>query len=337
MRPFTYRRVFSLSDANASASEADVPPTSASIQFLAGGTNILDLMKLDVMRPETLLDINDLAAEYSYIRLESGRLLLGAFAHMSAVAEHATVIHEFPVLAQALQLAASTQLRNMATLAGNVLQRTRCNYFRDVSYRECNKRAPGSGCAAMQGVNRKLAVLGVSDHCIAHYPGDFAIALIALDADVLVRSRDGVRTFPVEQLHRLPGDTPHIETILTAEDVILEFSIPVRPWFRRSLFLKIRDRESYEFALASAAIALDLHAGVVREARIALGGLVTKPWRAQEAEAALRGGVLDEALAEAAARQTFSSAITHGGNDFKPQLGQRTLVRALLECAAQES
>jgi xanthine dehydrogenase YagS FAD-binding subunit len=338
MRPFTYRRVSNLSDANASAADADaaVPPPSASVQFLAGGTNILDLMKLDVMRPDTLIDINDLAPEYSYIRLEGERLRLGAFAHMSAVAEHSTVIHECPALAQSLQLAASAQLRNMATLAGNVLQRTRCNYFRDVSYQECNKRIPGSGCAAMQGVNRKLAVLGVSEHCIAHYPGDFAVALTALDADVMVRSRQGVRTFPVEQLHRLPADTPHIETLLTGQDVIVEFSIPVRSWFRRSLFLKIRDRESYEFALASAAIALDLHQGIVRDARIVIGGLATKPWRAHEAESALRGHPLDPGTAEAAAQQAFSSAITHGGNDFKPQLGQRTLVRALLECAAQE-
>jgi xanthine dehydrogenase YagS FAD-binding subunit len=334
VRGFKYQRAESASDASRAASDSRDPPTSAHTQFLAGGTTILDLMKLDVMRPGVLVDINDLAHEYGYVRADDSSLRLGAFAHMSAVAEHPLVNSEYPVIAESLRLAASAQLRNMATLAGNVLQRTRCNYFRDVSYRECNKREPGSGCAALVGVNRKLAVLGVSEHCIAHYPGDFAQALVALDAEVTVTNSQGARTFPVEALHRLPGDSPHIETQLSPHDVITEFVIPARPWLRRSLYLKIRDRESYEFALASAAVALDMDGKNVREARIALGGVATKPWRAREAEVALQGQLLDQASAERAAVLAFSGAVTHGGNDFKPELGRRTLLRALLECAA---
>jgi xanthine dehydrogenase YagS FAD-binding subunit len=336
MQAFRYQRVRDAREASACVPDTGVPATAASAQFLAGGTTILDLMKLSVMRPGVLVDINELARDYGYIRHDGDTLRLGAFAHMSAVAGDPSVLRDYPVIAQSLQLAASEQLRNMATLAGNVLQRTRCNYFRDVSYGECNKRTPGSGCAAIRGVNRKLAVLGVSDHCIAHYPGDFAVALSALDAKaVIVRDR-GTRSIAVEQLHRVPGDTPHIETQLAPRDVIVEFAIPARAWTKRSLYLKIRDRESYEFALASAAVALDLQAGVVREARIALGGIATKPWRAHDAELALRGRQLSEETAEAAARLALSQAITHGDNDFKPELARRTLVRALFECAAME-
>jgi xanthine dehydrogenase YagS FAD-binding subunit len=214
----------------------------------------------------------------------------------------------------------------MATLGGNVLQRTRCNYFRDPSWGACNKREPGTGCAALDGVNRKHAVLGVSDHCIAAYPGDFAQALVALDAAVEIVGPGGSRVMPFEQLHRLPGDTPHIETILAPGELIMGFRLPVAPWTRRSLYLKIRDRQSYEFALASAAIALDLADGVVNEARIALGGVAAKPWRAREAEAALKGQVVDEAGARRAADTAFAAARTLGDNDYKPELGRRALV-----------
>lgn len=339
MRPFSYRRI---GDIRALGSVGFEPaaevPTLAPTQFLAGGTTLLDLMKLDVMQPASVVDINDLEREYGEIRASAQGLRLGALARMSTVSEHPLVRADYPVLAQSLQLAASQQLRNMASLAGNVLQRTRCNYFRDPSYSECNKRVPGSGCAALQGCNRKLAVLGVSEHCIAHYPGDFAQALVALEATAEIRDRDGgSRSLPVEELHRLPGDTPHIETVLAPGDLITAFVIPAHPCTRRSIYLKIRDRQSYEFALASAAVALDLRDGRIREARIALGGVATKPWRARAAEALLKGHPLTEERARAAADEAFRPAVTHGDNDFKPELGRRTLVRALLQCAALET
>ncbi|WP_248323105.1 xanthine dehydrogenase family protein subunit M [Caballeronia sp. Sq4a] len=306
------------------------------VQFLAGGTNLLDLMKLGVMTPERLVDINPLAAAHSAIEATEDSLKLGAFARMADAADHPVLRRDYPVIAQSLWKAASPQLRNMATLGGNVLQRTRCLYFRDTSWHACNKRAPGSGCAAKEGVNRRLAVLGVSEHCIANYPGDFAIALVALGAQVEILGTGGqTRRLPFEELHRLPGDTPHVETHLRPGDLIVAFHVPAGAWTRRSLYLKIRDRASYDFALASAAVALDLDAqGVVREARIGIGGSVAKPWRAHEAEAALVGKTIDEHSAREAAEAAFASAVVSGENAFKPELGRRTLVRALLEVAA---
>jgi xanthine dehydrogenase YagS FAD-binding subunit len=224
----------------------------------------------------------------------------------------------------------------MASLGGNVLQRTRCTYFRDTSYLNCNKRNPGSGCAAMEGMNRPHAVLGASDRCIATYPGDFAQALIALDAEVEVRSSQGTRKLPFAALHRPPGEQPHIETTLAAGELITVFHVPATPFARRSLFLKIRDRESYEFALASAAVALDLDGGTVRRACIALGGVATVPWRAREAEAVLKGRRLDEKAAAAAANIAFAEAKAYEHNAFKIELGKRTLVRALRQAAALE-
>src|SRR5438874_205825 len=262
-------------------------------------------MKLDVMRPQTVVDINPLASAWSAVGLDGGNLRLGAMARMSDVAANAEVQKNYPVVADALKLAASPQLRNMATLGGNVLQRTRCTYFRDVSYDACNKRNPGSGCAAMEGFNRTHAVLGTSAHCIATYPGDFAQALIALDAQVEIGSQEGLRTIPFADLHRAPGDTPQIETTLAPGELITAFTIPAQPWTRRSLYLKVRDRESYEFALASAAVALDLQDGRVREARIALGGVATQPWRARAAEQVLADRPFDQAAATAEADAAF--------------------------------
>jgi xanthine dehydrogenase YagS FAD-binding subunit len=327
MRPFVYQR----------ASDAAVAvKVHAGTAFLAGGTTLLDLMKLDVMRPIEVMDINDLAEAHG--RIESGArgLRLGALVRMAQAVDHPAIRREYPMLAQSLSLAASAQLRNMASLGGNVLQRTRCSYFRDTSWAACNKRQPGSGCAALEGVNRKHAVLGTSRHCIAAYPGDFAQALIALDASVEIAGPDGARRMAFADLHVAPGNTPMIENTLKPGELIIAFNIPATPFARRSLYLKIRDRQSYEFALASAAVALDLDDGRVREARIALGGVATKPWRARDAEAALKGRVLNAATAEAAAKIAFQGAVTHGGNDFKPELGRRTLVRALLETAAME-
>src|SRR5260221_2564229 len=226
MRPFVYARAESVAAAvRAAGADAAGPPTRGATQYLAGGTTMLDLMKLDTMRPDALIDINDLAPAHGQIAIDSQGLRLGALARMSAVADHPAVQRDFPVIAQSLQLAASAQIRNMATLGGNVLQRTRCNYFRDASWPACNKRQPGSGCAALEGVNRKHAVLGVSDHCIATYPGDFAQALVALDAMVEIAGPSGARSIRFEGLHRPPGDRPEVETVLSPGDLITGFAV----------------------------------------------------------------------------------------------------------------
>jgi xanthine dehydrogenase YagS FAD-binding subunit len=333
MRPFTLQRAHDARGAVELAGAADGGPS----QYLAGGTNLLDLMKLDVMRPEHLVEINGLQAQYGQIDADADGLRLGGLVRMSQAADHPVIRRDYPVLSDALWQAASPQLRNMASLAGNLLQRTRCNYFRDTSWAACNKRDPGSGCAALQGANRRLAVLGTSEHCIASYPGDFANALAALGAEVEILGADGApRTLAIEALHRLPGDTPHLETNLAPGELITGLRVPAGPW-RRSLYLKVRDRASYDFALASAAVALDLGPDQeVRAARIGLGGLVTKPWRSHEAEAVLTGRRLDEAAARDAAAAAFAAAVTHGETGFKPELGRLTLVRALLEAGRME-
>jgi xanthine dehydrogenase YagS FAD-binding subunit len=336
MRPITYRKA---NDASAAvqalaATGGNAALTQSPIQPLAGGTTLIDLMKLDVMRPSTLVDINPLAGSWSEINLENDNLRLGALARMSDVAAHAEVQRFYPVVAESLKLAASPQLRNMATLGGNVLQRTRCTYFRDVSYANCNKRNPGSGCAAMDGFNRMHAVLGTSDACIASYPGDFAQALTALDATVEITGNAGVRQMPFAQLHKPPGNTPEIETVLRPGELISAFAIDGR--WPRSLYLKIRDRQSYEFALASAAVALDVQDGTVREARVALGGVATVPWRAREAEALMKGQRLDDALAQRVAEAAMAGAIDRQHNAFKIDLGKRVVAHALQRAATME-
>ncbi|MGB6536558.1 MAG: xanthine dehydrogenase family protein subunit M [Xanthobacteraceae bacterium] len=336
MRPFVYERLTG-ADALMQSGADSLAPANPGASYLAGGTTLIDLMKLEVMRPRTVIDINALARG-AYGRIEVGQngLRLGALVRMAEAAEHPAVRHQYPVIAQSLQLAASAQLRNMASLGGNVLQRTRCTYFRDVSYAACNKRAPGSGCAAMEGFNRMHAVLGTSEQCIASYPGDFAQALIALDASVELLGPGGARTIPFADLHRPPGGAPDRETTLRPGEMIVAFMIPAAPWTRRSLYLKVRDRQSYEFALASAAVALDQQDGTVRDARIALGGVATVPWRARGAEAALRGRAIDRDSLAAAANAAFAGATGHGHNDFKIELGKRTLTRALQQAAALE-
>ena len=338
MRPFTYQKAAdpaAAAQALAAAGVANEPLTVASAQPLAGGTTLIDLMKLDVMRPRVIVDINPLAAQWSAISLEGGNLRLGSMARMSDVAANADVEKNYPVLAQSLKLAASPQLRNMATLGGNVMQRTRCTYFRDVSYSACNKRSPGSGCAAMEGFNRTHAVLGTSDKCIATYPGDFAQALIALDADVEITGKSGLRTFPFAQLHKAPGDAPQIETTLVPGELISAFTISGR--WPRSVYVKARDRQSYEFALASAAIALDVQDGMVRDARVAIGGVATVPWRAREAEALLKGQKFDDGLARRVADAAFADAKGRTHNEFKIALGKRVVARALNQAATMET
>jgi xanthine dehydrogenase YagS FAD-binding subunit len=334
MRPFSFEQA---TTAGASGGARKPSEQRQSVQFLAGGTTLIDLMKLDVMRPDRVIDINSLDTA-AFGRIENTRtgLRLGALVRMADAADHADIRRNYPVVSQSLQLAASQQIRNMASLGGNVLQRTRCTYFRDVSYAACNKRNPGSGCAALDGFNRPHAVLGVSPNCIATYAGDFAQALIALDAMTEIVGPDGKRTIPFASLHRAPEETPEVETSLKPGEMITAFTITGAPWMRRSLYLKIRDRESYEFALASAAVALDIQNGNVRDARIALGGVATVPWRAKQAEAALRGVSLNEQTAKAAADMAFTGATGRDQNAFKIDLGKRTLARALQQAAALE-
>ena len=303
----------------------------ADARFIAGGTNLTDYMALGVMRPDVLVDVNELQERLGGIDSNKERLRLGALVRMAEAEDHPVIAREYPVIRQTLLLAASRQIRNMASLGGNVLQRTRCEYFREISW-PCNKRRPGAGCAAMEGINRQHAILGTSPQCIAAYPGDFAQALIALEATVeTVGGPSGPRSFPFAQLHRLPGDTPHIETSLAPGELITGYNVPAGPWTRRSCYLKIRDRDSYQFALTSAAVALELEGERVKEVRIALGGVATVPWRAREAEAVLKGNNLDEALATRAAAAAFAEAQPREHNAYKVKIGQETLVRALLQ------
>ena len=281
-----------------------------------------------------MIDITPLHADHAGIAAGPEGLRLGALAKMSAVAANPEVLAEYPAIAESLQLAASAQLRNMATLGGNVLQRTRCTYYRDTSWEACNKRRPGSGCAALTGVNRNHAVLGVDDSCIAQYPGDWAAALIAFDARVELTGPDGARSIAFAGLHRPANGQPHIETTLRPGEVITAFVVPSGAWTRRSTYIKVRDRASYEFAIASVAVALDMDGDVVRQARIGLGGMAYRPWRANAAEAVLAGKILDAPIAEAAAAAAMQGAVTHGQNDYKPELGRRTIVRALMQAKA---
>ncbi len=340
MHRFAYRRPESVEAAiqvaRAGQAQPNTPPVQAPAQFIAGGTNMADYMALDVMRPDILVDINRLpVARYGRIEAGAQGLRFGALVRMAQAEDHPVVKSQYPVIHDTLKLAATRQIRNMASLGGNVLQRTRCEYFRETSW-NCNKRQPGSGCAALGGYNRQHAVLGTSQHCIATYAGDFAQALIALDAMVETMGPEGTRSIKFADLHRQPGDTPNVETALRPGELILFINVPAGPWTARSRYLKIRDRDSYQFALTAAAVALDLDGDTVREARIALGGVATVPWRAHEAEAALRGKTLDEATAIQAADAAFATARTQPHNAFKVPIGKQTIVRALLETKAMK-
>lgn len=307
--------------------------------FLAGGTTLFDLMKVNVLAASRVVDVTGIKdPRLSRIEIDETNIRLGALVRMADVAAHPEIMAICPLIPQSLNLGASQQIRNMARLGGNLLQRTRCAYFRDVSFAQCNKRTPGSGCAALDGHNRQHAILGTSEACIAVYPGDFPQALAALDATVETLGRGGrTRSIRFTDLHRQPGATPHVETILERDELITAIVIPRGAWMRRSLYLKIRDRESYAFALASAAVALDLGTDrVIREARIGLGGVATVPWRAHEAESFLKGKQLTESTAGEAADAAFAAAVTRSHNRYKIPLGKQTLVRALLAAASME-
>src|SRR3954464_4177259 len=312
MHPFTLERPRDL--AAALASRARAGRNDAPAEYIAGGTDMLQLLQEYVRRPERLVSLAGLLDN----RIEVGAhgLRLGAAATMAEVAAHPAVIEQFPVISEALLNSASPQVRNQATMGGNLLQRTRCPYFRDVGYSACNKRAPGSGCPAIGGENRWHAVLGTSENCIAANASDLAVALVALDASVEVRGPGGQRTVPLTEFHRLPGDTPHVETVLEPGEVITAITVPASPMARRSHYLKVRDRASFEFAVVSAAVALDLDGARIRQARVAVGGVGTKPWRVPRVEAALAGASLHPAALRPAAALAAEGAQGHGHNDF---------------------
>ncbi|MEU0883725.1 xanthine dehydrogenase family protein subunit M [Lentzea sp. NPDC005914] len=298
--------------------------------FLAGGTTLVDLMKLDVMTPDRVIDVNNLPLRG--IRLHEGALRIGALERMGDVAAHPVVTSVHPMISRALLLSASGQLRNMASIGGNLMQRTRCDYFRDVTS-ACNKRLPGSGCPALTGINRTHAILGTSDSCAATHASDVAVAFVALEAQVVLRGKDGDRTVPLEDFYRLPGSTPERENVLGPGELIAEVVVPALPWARTSTYLKIRDRQSYEFALTSVAAAVSLKRGVVQDVRLAAGGVGTKPWRLRAVEEALKGGVAMERTFADAAESAVDGARTLAHNSFKPSLLKRTIVRALLDAA----
>ena len=296
-------------------------------RILAGGTNLIDMMKLDVERPSSLIDINDL--KLSAIQsTPNGGLLLGALSRNSDVAQHPTVLRDYAVLSQAILSGASPQLRNMASTGGNLLQRTRCMYFRDPAF-PCNKREPGSGCSAIEGVNRGLAILGTSKDCIATNPSDQNVALTALEATIHIQGPSGAREVPILNFYVLPGSTPHIETVLQPGDLITGVTLPPPRAGVRSIYLKLRDRAAYEFALASAAVQLGTQGNRITFARVALGGVGTKPWRSLEAERALEGHTVDLATFRNAAAAALRDAHPQSENGFKVDLAQRCIVRAL--------
>jgi xanthine dehydrogenase YagS FAD-binding subunit len=328
MNPFTYAR--SMSVAEALHEIADAPRA----KFIAGGTNLIDLMKIDAERPRRLVDINRIGLDE--IRpTEAGGLWIGTLVKNSDLAYHPDVEHRYPLLSQALLSGASPQLRNMATTGGNLLQRTRCEYFYDGTT-PCNKRAPGSGCAALEGYNRNHAILGASEHCIAVHPSDMCVAMAALAATIHVEGPHGERQIPIGEFHRLPGETPHIETDLADDELITAVELPSEGFAEHSYYLKVRDRTSYAFALVSVAAAFAVENGFIREARIALGGVAHKPWRNLEAEGALNGRRPAEKEFRAAADQILAEARGHGHNDFKIELARRAVVRALLRAAEAE-
>jgi xanthine dehydrogenase YagS FAD-binding subunit len=321
MRPLSYARATDTDSAIAAVRDHE---DSA---FLAGGTTEVDLARQDVLRPRLLVDINDLPLN-RVEDLPGGGLRIGALARMSEVASAPGVVQRFPVISQALLLGASAQLRNMASLGGNLCQRVRCSYFRDGTSR-CNKRDPGSGCAALDGFNRGHAILGTSDQCIATHPSDVAVALVAMDAIVNTRGPTGERSIPIDDFFLPPGDTPDREHPLDHGELITSIDVPGSPVARTSEYLKFRDRESYEFALVSVAAAVRVEAGTVAEIRLALGGVATKPWRARRAEESLLGRPAGAASFATAAQRELAAARPRPLNAFKVELARRAIVRAL--------
>ncbi|MVT09974.1 FAD binding domain-containing protein [Chitinophaga tropicalis] len=320
MNQFTYTRVSTKDTAIAALAK------DKTAMFLAGGTNLIDLMKSGVTSPERLVDIN--ALPLATIEETKTGLRIGALAKNSVVAEDKLILKHFPLLSQALSAGASPQLRNMATVGGNMMQRTRCHYFYDLAL-PCNKRQPGRGCGALGGFNRMHAIFGTSELCIAVHPSDMCVALTALDATVLIAGPKGERTIPFGEFHRLPGTTPEKDNTLQRGELIMAVDIPFNKLADHAHYLKVRDRASYAFALVSVGAALDISGGNIREARLAMGGVAHKPWRLTEAEAVLKGQPATEDTFRKAAEAAMKGARSFGGNDFKLTLAPNTIVEAL--------
>ncbi|RZM33263.1 MAG: xanthine dehydrogenase family protein subunit M [Sphingomonas sp.] len=324
MTPFTYARAEDAADA---LRLGQVNATA----YLGGGTNLVDLIRETVAKPSALVDVTGLSTEIE--ETEGGGLMIGAAVRNTALAEHLAVRTRYPVLSRAILAGASAQIRNMATVGGNLLQRTRCTYFYDTDGSRCNKRAPGSGCDAIEGFTRGHAILGASSACVATHPSDMCVALAALDAVVHLDGRGGARTLPFTELHRLPGDHPEFDTVLEPGELITAIELPPLSFAANSTYRKVRDRASYAFALVSIAAALEIEGGVIKDVRIALGGVAHKPWRASKAEAALRGGPATEEAFLAAAVAEMADAAPLRDNGFKIALTKRTLVAVLGDLA----
>jgi xanthine dehydrogenase YagS FAD-binding subunit len=328
VNPFTYTKA-------ADANDALARGAADGARYLGGGTNLVDLMRETIEKPAALIDVTGLSADI--VEMGDGGLLIGAAARNTAVAEHPAVAARYPVLARAIVAGASAQIRNMATVGGNLMQRTRCPYFYDHDGARCNKREPGAGCDATEGFSRSLAILGASPACAATHPSDMAVALAALDATVHVRGAGGTRTVPVTEFHRLPGDHPEIETVLEPGELITAVELPPLPLAANSAYRKVRDRASYAFALASVAAAIEVEDGVVRDVRLALGGVATRPWRARAAEEALRGRPATADSFRAAARAELEAARPVGDNQFKIDLSERIIVAVLLQLTGAQA
>ena len=331
MHTFEFIRPSNAAAAIAAAARSKTAQQGADVRFMGGGTTLIDLMKLNVETPDRVLDINRLPFDKIELAPDGG-LKIGATARNSDLAYDARVQRDYSVLSQAILQGASAQIRNMATVAGNLLQRTRCVYFRDTAM-ACNKREPGTGCPAITGHNRTLAILGASEHCIATNPSDMCIALAALEATIHVQGQKGSRAIAFGDFHLLPGTTPHRETVLEPGDLITHITLPAPIVGSKQVYLKLRDRASYEFALASAAVVLVVANGNIRRARIALGGVGTKPWRSPEAEAALTGKPANDATFRQAAEAALQNAKPQSENRFKIELAKRCLTHALRTAA----
>ena len=325
MSPFTYVRAADAADAIRQGSEAQT-------KYLGGGTNLVDLLRETIERPRGLVDVTGLSSTIE--ERADGGLLIGAAAKNTAVAEHRAVRTRYPMLSRAIVAGASAQIRNMATVGGNLLQRTRCTYFYDDDGSRCNKRSPGQGCDAIDGFNRIHAILGASDKCVATHPSDMCVALAALDATVHLQSTGGTRTLPFTELHRLPGDSPQVETLLEPGELITAIELPPLPLAANSTYRKVRDRASYAFALVSVGAALEVDGGTVKDVRIALGGVAHKPWRAAKAEAVLKGKPATPASFRLAAEAELAAAVPLKDNGFKIELAKRTIAAVLEELSA---
>ena len=332
MRTFEFIRPADSATAIATAAQSKTAQQGADVRFIGGGTTLIDLMKLNVETPARVLDINRLPLDEIEV-MPDGGLKIGATVRNSDLAYEARVQRDYAVLSQAILNGASAQVRNMATVAGNLLQRTRCMYFRDAAM-PCNKRERGTGCPAITGSNRTLAILGTSEHCIATNPSDMCVAMAALEATIHVQGPKGIRAIAFGDFHLLPGNTPHRETVLEPGDLITHVTLPPPIAGSKHIYLKLRDRASYEFALASAAVVLTITSGKITRARIALGGVGTKPWRSPEAEAALTGKAANDATFRQAAEAALRLAKPQSENGFKIELAKRCLTHALRTAAA---